>query len=104
GRWLWIRDQAVVISDENGEPRFSQGVMLDITATKTAEDRLREAEERYRGIVEHVPAAIYLARTDGSAESVYGSPQIEDIVVVTPEQWMAEPDLWLRLMHPEDRA
>ena len=103
GHWLWVRDQAVVIFDENGEPRFSQGVMLDITATKTAEDRLREAEERYRGIVEHVPAAIYLDRPDGSAESIYVSPQIEDIVGVTPEQWIAEPDLWLRLMHPEDR-
>jgi PAS domain S-box-containing protein len=103
GQWLWVRDQAIVITDDEGRPRFSQGVMLDITATKTAEDRLREAEERYRGIVEHVPAAIYLDRTDGSTESIYVSPQIEEIVGVTPEQWMADPDLWLRLMHPEDR-
>ncbi len=66
-------------------------------------ERLTEAESRYRAIVEHVPAAIYLDRADRSMHSIYVSPQIEEITGFTPQEWIDEPDLWLRIMEPEDR-
>ena len=66
-----------MILDEQGQPRFSQGVVFDITAQKQHEEQLRDAEERFRAIVEHVPSAIYLDRADESMESLYISPQIE---------------------------
>jgi PAS domain S-box-containing protein len=103
GRWIWVRDQAVVVRDEDGVPQFSQGVLHDVTQERTAEARLREAEERYRGIVEHIPAAIYLDKADASLESVYVSPQIAEIAGVTPEAWLADPELWLKLMDPGER-
>jgi PAS domain S-box-containing protein len=103
GRWLWLRDQAVVIRDGAGTPRFSQGVMFDVTAQKAAELQLREAEERFRGIVEHIPAAIYLDRADGSLRSIYASPQIERITGITPREWVDDPDVWVDAIHPDDR-
>ncbi len=66
--------------------------------------RLTEAEERYRAIVEHVPAAIYLDRADRSMRSIYVSPQIEVIAGVTPQEWIDDPNLWLTIIAPEDRA
>jgi PAS domain S-box-containing protein len=65
--------------------------------------RLSEAEERYRAIVEHVPAAIYLDRADRSMHSIYVSPQIEAITGYTPQEWIDDPDLWLSIMVAEDR-
>jgi PAS domain S-box-containing protein len=103
GSWMWVRDQAVVVRDEEGRPQFSQGVLHDVTQERTAEARLREAEERYRGIVEHIPAAIYLDKADASLQSLYVSPQIAEIAGVTPEQWLADPELWLKLMDPSER-
>ena len=64
---------------------------------------LTEAEERYRAIVEHVPAAIYLDRADRSMETVYVSPQIEAITGYTPQDWIDDPGFWLTIMAPEDR-
>jgi PAS domain S-box-containing protein len=66
--------------------------------------RLSEAEERYRAIVEHVPAAIYLDRADRSMDSIYVSPQIEAITGYTPQEWIDDPELWLSIMAPDDRA
>jgi PAS domain S-box-containing protein len=103
GEYRWIRDQAVIVRDESGEPRWSQGIWLDVTERKLAELALEEAEQRYRGIVEHVPAAIYLDRADASMQSVYVSPQIEAITGVSTERWIAEPELWLEMTDPEDR-
>ena len=96
GRWMWVRDQAFIVRDDDGNALYSQGVMYDITEMKAAESRLREAEERYRGIVEHVPAAIYLDRADPVMESVYISPQITAIAGVSPEAWLEDPELWLQ--------
>jgi PAS domain S-box-containing protein len=103
GRWMWIHDQAVVVRDEDGTPQFSQGVLYDVTQERTAAARLREAEERYRGIVEHVPAAIYLDRADATLQSIYVSPQIAEIAGVTPEQWLEDGELWLKLVDASER-
>jgi PAS domain S-box-containing protein len=103
GHVVWVRDEAVLVRADDGSPRYWQGVRFDITAEKESEEQLRSAEERYRGIVEHVPAAIYLDRPDASMQSVYVSPQIEDITGVSADRWMEEPELWLHLAHPDDR-
>jgi PAS domain S-box-containing protein len=103
GRMRWLRDQAVIIRDDEGRPTFSQGIMQDVTERKLAEEKLLDAEQRYRAIVEHVPAAIYLDKPDASMETMYMSPQIAEIAGVTPERWVAEPGLWASLLAPEDR-
>jgi PAS domain S-box-containing protein len=102
GRERWVRDQAVIMRDDDGAPRFSQGIIQDVTERKLAEMGLLDAEQRYRGIVEHIPAAIYLDRP-GTHETTYVSPQITAITGVTPDAWVADPDLWLSLVVPEDR-
>jgi PAS domain S-box-containing protein len=43
GRELWIRDEAVVVTDEAGQPLFLQGVMFDITERKRAEAEILNA-------------------------------------------------------------
>jgi PAS domain S-box-containing protein len=103
GSWRWVRDQATIVRDEEDAPTLSQGLMSDITALKEAQEQLRETEARYRAIVEHVPAAIYVDRPDGSMRSVYVSPQIERILGVTPQAYIDDPEVWLELIDPADR-
>jgi PAS domain S-box-containing protein len=103
GRMVWLHNEAVPVLGDDGRPDVWQGVVMDITAEKTAEAQLRAAEERYRAIVEHVPGAIYVDVPDGSMQSVYVSPQIRSILGVSPDDWLANPDLWLSIMHPDQR-
>jgi diguanylate cyclase (GGDEF)-like protein/PAS domain S-box-containing protein len=46
GRVVWVRDQSVVLHDETGQPRFNQGILLDITESKHAEEALQIANEK----------------------------------------------------------
>ncbi len=46
GGVLWIRDEAVVVTDEAGNPLFVQGVMFDITKRKRAEVEIMNALAR----------------------------------------------------------
>ncbi|HZB78409.1 MAG TPA: PAS domain-containing protein [Actinomycetota bacterium] len=103
GRTVWVHNESVLIRDEDGRPLEWVGVCTDLTEQKDASDQVRAAEERFRAIVEHIPAAVYLDLPDGSMESVYVSPQVETVMGVTVEHYIAEPDLWLQLMDDEDR-
>ena len=91
--------------DAEGRPLRMQGVMFDITAQKEAEKRLQEAEDRFRTIVERVPAVAYTwdaADRPGSAPAAYISPQIERLLGYRAEQWTQDPQLWARRLHPDD--
>ena len=44
GRSVWIHDEARIISDDMGQPQFWQGVMLEITQRKAAEQNAAVAE------------------------------------------------------------
>ena len=62
---MWLQDQASVVRDRLGHPLLWQGVLVDITDRKVAEEALREAEERFRGLFVGVADAILVADADG---------------------------------------
>ena len=81
-------------------------LIRDITERKEAERRLREAETRFRTLVEQIPAITYVEAVDYEERStnlLYVSPQIEAMFGYSPEEWMEDPQLFPRLLHPEDR-
>jgi sigma-B regulation protein RsbU (phosphoserine phosphatase) len=48
----WVEDQTSVVRDAQGKKTHNQGILVDITERKTAEDQLRKNEEKFRRIVE----------------------------------------------------
>jgi PAS domain S-box-containing protein len=60
GRSVWLRDEAVLVRDEAGNPMHWQGFLLDITERKRAEEKLRESEQLYRNVVEQAAENIFL--------------------------------------------
>jgi diguanylate cyclase (GGDEF)-like protein/PAS domain S-box-containing protein len=44
GRVVWVRDEAVVVRDEEGEPPYWQGFIFDITNRKAAEEAVRRSK------------------------------------------------------------
>src|SRR5215218_7970412 len=75
----------------------------DITERKEAERRLREAEERYRTLVENVPAVVYMDRLDEVSSALYTSPQAEEMFGYPVDEWLADPEFFVKLLHPEDK-
>jgi len=61
------------------------------------------SRQMLKGLVEAVPAVVYLAEVGGNARWHYVSPQITELLGYEPEEWVGTPGLWLDSIHPEDR-
>src|SRR5215211_5004607 len=91
------------VYDEEGNVVALEGLVYDVTELKRAEDRLREAEQRYRTLVESIPAVTYIQEATGTTAVQYVSPQMEDMLGYSPEECISDPDHWIKILHPADR-
>jgi diguanylate cyclase (GGDEF)-like protein/PAS domain S-box-containing protein len=66
-------------------------------------DELTVAEAQYRSVVERVPGVVYLAEAGQNGRWHFVSPQIEELLGYTASEWIADPTLWRRALHPADR-
>ncbi len=66
-------------------------------------DQISAGGEDYRRLVERLPAIVYASELGENGRWRYVSPQVEEILGYTPEEWLEDPGLWARLLHPEDR-
>src|SRR5215218_4774087 len=91
------------LHDDEGELRGFSEVTQNITEKKEAERLRKEAENRLRTLVEHVPVITYTAQIGGDHALTYVSPQIKRVLGYSPGEMVADPDLWTKMLHPHDR-
>jgi PAS domain S-box-containing protein len=76
----------------------------EIAQREHAEQELRKAEHKYRTLVEQLPAVTYIWAVGDGNGLVYVSPQVESMTGFSPAECIADPELWIRQIHPDDRS
>ncbi len=97
GRLIWTRVSVALERDENGQPAFAISMLEDVTEHK-------EAELRFRALIEQLPLVTYIGSLDPSLPKLYVSPQIEQLFGYPVEEWLHDPELLAKVVHPDDRA
>lgn len=67
------------------------------------EIELRRSEAEFRTLVEQVPAITYKAALDDVSTTLYVSPQVETLLGYNHSDYLADPDIWRKKLHPADR-
>ncbi|MCM0082586.1 PAS domain S-box protein [Geomonas sp. Red32] len=101
GKTVILHTKKVPILDEAGEPVYLLGISEDITERRKAEEALRASEEKYRTVADFTYDWEYWIGPDKSF--VYCSPACERITGYPAADFLAEPSLLERIIHPEDR-
>ena len=75
---------------------FATGLLRDISSR-------RRDQAKFRTLIENIPAVTFIAPLDESDPELYVSPQIEQMLGFSQKEWLEDPVLWHRQLHPEDR-
>ncbi|HWO70210.1 MAG TPA: EAL domain-containing protein [Actinomycetota bacterium] len=84
-------------------PEAAELVGALVAELRRTDLELREADAKYRALVEQIPAIVYVDVADESMSTAYVSPQIRDLLGISPEEYIADPDLWYKHLHPDDK-
>jgi two-component system sensor histidine kinase/response regulator len=100
GRRIPVEIKTRMIEFE-GRPAV-MGIVRDISERKRAESAIRESEEKYRRLLANLPDVAWTIDTHGNIP--YISPNAEIVFGYTYEEMCrGGKELWLELMHPDDR-
>jgi PAS domain S-box-containing protein len=104
GEVVWVDAATALLRDADGKPRAAVAMAENITKRRAAEEQSRQSEARYRTLVEQLPLITHID-TPYSTDEVaqYVSPQIEEILGYSLEEWHASPTFFDEHLHPEDR-
>jgi PAS domain S-box-containing protein len=67
------------------------------------DEHLPTAADRFRVLVEQIPAVVFMVFLDGGFSEAYVSPQIEQMLGFSQEEWLDDPLRWYEQIHPEDK-
>jgi PAS domain S-box-containing protein len=101
-----LRKDGSVIQVEVGAVRLPDGRLLatlhDVTERNRAGEQLRESEQRFRELAEHVHEVFFVVDPE-SWRALYISPAYEAVAGRTREEAYAGPYSWAQGVHPGDR-
>src|SRR5919108_409090 len=70
---------------------------------RSAQAELHRTQAKYRALVEQIPAIVYIDVADEDLTTTYVSPQIQQILGYSAQEYIDDPQLWERILHPDDR-
>jgi PAS domain S-box-containing protein len=103
GRVKFVEERWRSFSDETGRPARAVGTTQDITDRKLTENALRESDEKFRQLADHITDAFWIRSADMRTLH-YISPAFERIWGRSVESLYANPSEWADFIVPRDRA
>jgi PAS domain S-box-containing protein len=103
GKTVELMTSGVPVIDEAGNLVGYRGVDTDITERKKAEEALKTNEERFRLITDNSTDLISRIQAIPTIKTDYVSPSCFRITGYKQEEFYANPNLGLQMIHPEDR-
>ena len=82
--------------------RYILVTLRDVTDLVSGKEARFEAEAKYQALVERIPAITYIDEVDANGRSIYVSPQVTELLGIQTQEWLDDPYVWRKHVHPDD--
>jgi diguanylate cyclase (GGDEF)-like protein/PAS domain S-box-containing protein len=103
GEVIWMLIGTHVVRDDADEVVNLITTFLDVTAQRAAQTALLDSERRFRLLAENAADMIFRVRVSPDFGFDYVNPAARTLLGYDPDEFYADYELALRLMHPDDR-
>ncbi|MFM8536034.1 MAG: PAS domain S-box protein [Acidimicrobiia bacterium] len=100
GKEVWLGQNVWIINDSSGRLVGMQAVARDITEQRQAEEALRAAEAKYRGLVEQALMGVFISQ---NGRIVYVNPKGSQMIGYSQQELIDSPNPY-DFIHEQDRA
>nr|WP_295954103.1 PAS domain-containing protein [Rhodoferax sp.] len=104
GSFRWVLSHGRVVHDDSGTPQWFDGLLIDITARKLAEQALNASRQQMHTMTQNIPGIVFRALTNESRTMSYMSEAIESVVGWPAEAFLSGSKTLLEQTHPDDKA
>ncbi len=101
GKIKWFDDRTHIQRDKSGKIVFYEGILIDITVRKLAEQMLTENQRKLNSLHRNIPGMIYSAKGDWSVDMISNS---EIICGYSVYDFLNRTVSWIDVIHPDDRS
>jgi PAS domain S-box-containing protein len=98
----WTPDQVAVLTDLAGVVMTQIQLRAKLATRDELEQRLIDVEASLQALLERLPGVVYALSPEAPNPVLYVSPQIQALVGVSAADCIGDPELWDRLVHPQD--
>jgi PAS domain S-box-containing protein len=116
----WTEDDVAVLADVAGlvmteielragldtrrvtAPASGDRPLPDLASRPELERRLADLEASYQALLERLPGVVYTLGPQAPNLVLYISPQLQGLLGERAADWIGNPGIWARLVHPED--
>ncbi len=102
GTYRWIYARGEFVRDANPTPVRMIGCHVDFTERKSAEEALRRSQRQYEELVTNIDGIVWEADAR-TFRFTFVSQQAERLLGYPPDQWIDDPDFWVKHIHPDDQ-
>jgi PAS domain S-box-containing protein len=98
----WIPDQVAALTDLADPVTTQLQQRVDLASGGELERRLADLEASYQALLERLPGVVYTLSPEAPNPVIYVSPQIQTLLGEPAADCLGDPQLWDRLVHPDD--
>ena len=67
-------------------------------------ERAQASESHYRTVLENIPTITYINGLGETSATLYIGPQVKELFGFSRQEFLDDPELWKKMVHPDDRA
>ncbi|MEQ8472051.1 MAG: PAS domain S-box protein [Marinoscillum sp.] len=104
GKYIWLDTYTHSVTNSSGRVTSLISGSREVSELKEVEIRLRQSEERFRGIANNFPGVIYLCLNDEKYSMLYLNEAVEELTGHTWEDFVHGKVSFVDLYHPDDAS
>ncbi|MDB5850832.1 MAG: domain S-box protein [Rhodoferax sp.] len=101
---VWVLSRGGVVRDAQGQPKWLDGFLMDISERKSAEQALRDGEEQFRSLIDNLPGITYRCEPEAPYRFVFVNDSIRDMTGWPAHLFTQHRKTFTELIHPDDLA